>query len=75
LTTSEESMALTGVGAAAWKSGCQKWKGKAALLIRKVAVRNAMPAMVSGAEGLEAMRAARSARLSVPCEMYKRADA
>ena len=48
LTTTEESMALTAVGEAVWKSGCQKWKGKTALLTIKVAIKNPIPGKSKG---------------------------
>ena len=56
----------TAVGAAAWKSGCQKWNGNTALLIRNVTSNRAMPGRSRIPSGPAATRSARSAMLSVP---------
>ena len=65
-TTTDDSIALTAVGAAVWKSGCQKWKGKTALLTMKVAVSRAIAKGSNGWPGFAWMRAARSAMFSEP---------
>ena len=59
-------MALTGVGEDVWKSGCQKWSGKTALLTIKAVIRMMIANGNKGSCGEAATWRDKSAILSVP---------